>query len=502
MFTREYKKFISENRDQIRKKHIWSRYVHGVTNQRIKSFVCPDARILAIGPWAQELLEELSPVKAVGVDPHCDLEDNPPPAHIAMHRAYSELQNCNETFDYILLPFSLGFMEDIMVSLTDLQRFCHEHTRIIIIYYSKAWQPLLRLAEILGLKAKASEMNWVPPREIENLMELSDYQIVKDFMFCLMPVKIPLISGLVNKYLGNLPLVRQLGLCSIIVGRSRIAASPERKAKPEPMVSIIVPARNEEGHIDDIVRRTPDFPGGSEIIFVEGNSKDDTRGAIEKVIANNPQRNIRFFTQDGKGKKNAVLIGFAAAKGDIFLILDADMTVPPEAVPRFVNTLVSGKAEFINGSRLVYPMRGKAMRFINLLGNIFFSQAFSYLLDQPVRDTLCGTKVMWRDDYRKMLDVFKYFGNLDPFGDFDLLFGATCLNLKIVDLPIRYEERVYGETNINRWRDGATLLKIVLLGISKLKFNWLPLFPHSPTRSPLVYTKLTAPLNTSEELKS
>lgn len=486
MFTLEYVKYINNNMDLIRRKHVWSRYIHGVTNQRIKSFVQPNAKVLAIGPWAQDLLMELSPVLAVGVDPHCELEESKPPSNITLHKSFGELQDCHETFDYILLPFSLGFMEDIMVSLMDLQRFCHEHTRVIIIYYSKAWQPLIRLAEMLGLKVKETEMNWVPPKEIENLMELSDYQIVKDFMFCLMPARMPLISNLINKYLGNLPLLRRLGLFSIIVGRSRIASSPERKALQEPMVSIIIPARNEEGHIADIVRRTPDFPGGSEIIFVEGNSKDDTRGAIERVIAENPQRRIFFLTQDGKGKKNAVLKGFAAATGEIFLILDADMTVPPEAVPRFVNTLVSGKAEFINGSRLVYPMRGKAMRFVNLLGNIFFSKAFSYLLDQPVRDTLCGTKVIWRSDYQKMLDIFKYFGNLDPFGDFDLLFGATCLNLKIIDLPIRYEERVYGETNINRWRDGAILMKIVLLGISKLKFNWLPLFSHSPVRLPLI----------------
>ena len=471
--------------------HAWSQYIHSVTNQRIKSFVRPGTKVLAIGPWVEDLLKELSPILAVGVDPYCDLEESTPPSNITLHKSFGELQHYHETFDYILLPFSLGFMEDIMVSLMDLQRFCNGHTRVIIIYYSKGWQPLVRLAEMLGLKAKTSEMNWVPPEEIENLMELSDYQIIKDFMFCLMPVRIPLISNLMNKYLGNLPLLRRLDLCSIIVGRSRIASSPERKAWPEPMVSIIVPALNEEGHIADIVRRTPDFPGGSEIIFVEGNSKDDTRGAIEKVIAENPQRKILFLTQDGKGKKNADLNGFAAAMGDILLILDADMTVPPEAIPRFVNTLVSGKAEFINGSRLVYPMRGKAMRFVNLLGNIFFSKAFSYLLDQPVRDTLCGTKVMWRYDYQKMLDIFKYFGNLDPFGDFDLLFGATCLNLKIVDLPIRYEERVYGETNINRWRDGAILLKIVLLGISKLKFNWLPLFSHSPVRSPLIQIDAT-----------
>ena len=343
MFTREYKKFIIENGDAIRRKHVWSRYIHNVTKQRIKSFVRPGTKVLAIGPWIEDLLRELSPSLAVGVDPHCDLEEHEASPNILLHNSFDGLENCQETFDYILLPFSLGFMEDIMVSLMDLQKFCHEHTRIIIIYYSKGWQPLVRLAETLGLKAKASEMNWLPPKEIENLMELTDYQIIKDFMFCLMPVKIPLISNLLNKYFGNLPFLRRLGLCSIIVGRSRIAVSPERKERREPMVSIIVPARNEEGHIADIVRRTPDFPGGSEIIFVEGNSTDGTRGAIERVIADNPHRRILFLTQDGKGKKNADLKGFAAATGDILLILDADMTVPPESIPRFVNTLVSGQ---------------------------------------------------------------------------------------------------------------------------------------------------------------
>jgi glycosyltransferase involved in cell wall biosynthesis len=365
-------------------------------------------------------------------------------------------------------------MEDILESLLDLRRYCHSRTRIIITYYRRSWQPFIKLAERLGVKSKSTEMNWVPPREIENLLQLANFQIIKDFAFCLAPLRIPLLSNFVNKFVANLPLIRAMGLMSMIVARP--IGLPGNEPQRPPKLSIIVPARNESGNIPLIVKRIPEFPGGSEIIFVEGNSSDGTRQVISQVIADNPNLNIKLLVQDGRGKKNAVLKGFAAATGDILAILDADMTVPPETLPRFVKVLVEGKAEFINGSRLVYPMRGQAMRLMNLLGNIFFGKAFSYLLDQPVRDTLCGTKVMLRRDYVRMADRIRKFGNWDPFGDFDLLFGASCLDLKIVDLPVRYEERTYGDTNINRWRDGFALLKITVIGLVLIKFGWLPIY--------------------------
>jgi glycosyltransferase involved in cell wall biosynthesis len=239
-----------------------------------------------------------------------------------------------------------------------------------------------------------------------------------------------------------------------------ISARPDSSHKiaaEEPLVSVIIPARNEAGNIPQIFARTPEMGAGTELVLVEGHSRDNTFGAIEEAIANHPERRCQLFRQPGVGKGDAVRLGFSQANGDILMILDADLTVPPEDLPRFFATLVSGKAEFVNGVRLVYPMEEKAMRFINLLGNKFFSLVFSYLLGQPIKDTLCGTKALWKSEYRQIEANRVYFGDFDPFGDFDLLFGAAKLNLKILDLPIRYRERTYGETNIKRWSHGWLL---------------------------------------------
>jgi glycosyltransferase involved in cell wall biosynthesis len=210
--------------------------------------------------------------------------------------------------------------------------------------------------------------------------------------------------------------------------------------------------------------------GGTEIIFVEGHSKDDTYATIESEIRKRPQVDCKLYRQTGKGKGDAVRLGFEKANGDILMILDADLTVAPSDLPRFYEAIASGKGEFINGVRLVYPMENEAMRFFNLLGNKFFSWAFTWLLGQPTKDTLCGTKVLWRSDYARIAQNRSYFGNFDPFGDFDLLFGAAKLNLKIVEVPIRYGARRYGETNIKRWTHGWLLLRMVFFAARRIKF--------------------------------
>jgi glycosyltransferase involved in cell wall biosynthesis len=250
-----------------------------------------------------------------------------------------------------------------------------------------------------------------------------------------------------------------------------IASPAHGPVKQNPTVSVVVAARNESGHIDELMARIPEMGGGTEIVFVEGNSTDDTYAAIERAIAANPAHNAKLFKQTGKGKGDAVRKGFDAATGDILMILDADITVPPEDLPRFFDAIASGRSEFVNGVRLVYPMEEDAMRFANLVGNKFFSAAFSWLLGQPIRDTLCGTKVLWRKDYERIAHNRAYFGDFDPFGDFDLLFGAARLNLRITEVPIRYRARRYGETNIQRWRHGWLLLKMVVFAARRIKFT-------------------------------
>jgi glycosyltransferase involved in cell wall biosynthesis len=238
----------------------------------------------------------------------------------------------------------------------------------------------------------------------------------------------------------------------------------------QPSVSVIIPARNEAGNIEEIIERIPNLGCDTELVFVEGHSSDNTYETIKKIIEKNNDRKCKLYRQTGKGKGDAVRLGFKEAEGDALIILDADMTVAPEDLPRFVEALVSGKGEFINGVRLVYPMEDKAMGFFNMVGNKFSALSFSWLIGQPIKDTLCGTKALWKRDYELLARNRDYFGNFDPFGDFDLLFGAAKLSLKIVELPIRYRSRTYGDTNIDRWRHGLLLLKMVIFAARRIKF--------------------------------
>jgi glycosyltransferase involved in cell wall biosynthesis len=209
---------------------------------------------------------------------------------------------------------------------------------------------------------------------------------------------------------------------------------------------------------------------GTELIFVEGHSRDDTYATIERAIREHPERRCKLLRQTGKGKGDAVRLGFEAASGDVLMILDADLTVPPESLPRFHDALASGRGEFVNGVRLVYPMDDRAMRFLNLVANRAFSVVFTWLLGQPIKDTLCGTKVLSRENYRRIAANRSYFGEFDPFGDFDLIFGAARQTLKMVDLPIRYRERTYGTTNIQRFRHGLLLARMVAFAARRIKF--------------------------------
>ena len=184
-----------------------------------------------------------------------------------------------------------------------------------------------------------------------------------------------------------------------------------------------------------------------------------------------PHKDIHVMKQSGKGKGNAVREAFDVANGDILMILDADLTTPPEDMVKFYNALAGNHGEFINGCRLVYPMEKQAMRFLNYLANKFFGWFFTYLLGQRLKDTLCGTKVLFRKDYELIKKNRGYFGEFDPFGDFDLLFGAAKLNLKMVEVIVRYRERKYGSTQISRFSHGWLLIKMSMFAARKMKFT-------------------------------
>jgi glycosyltransferase involved in cell wall biosynthesis len=327
---------------------------------------------------------------------------------------------------------------------------------------------LIKLATLLKWRIKTPEQNWLSPEDIENLLVLAGYEVVKDDSKVLCPVYIPLVSEILNRFIAPLPFFRAMTLLHILIARPIV--SPET-VFTQPSVSVIVPARNEADNIENAVLRLPVMGPDDELIFVEGNSTDNTWEKIKEVQKKHSlTRHIIIAQQDGKGKGDAVRKGFSLATKDILMILDADLTVPPEDLPKFYNAIARGRGEFINGSRLVYPMEGQAMRFLNMVGNKFFALSFSFVLGQTIKDTLCGTKVLSRYHYSRLIVHRKYFGDFDPFGDFDLLFGAARLGLKIVEVPIGYRDRVYGNTNISRWRHGTILLRMLLYGGLRLRF--------------------------------
>jgi hypothetical protein len=371
------------------------------------------------------------------------------------------------TFDAIILSDLVNELWDVQHVLERRRRHSHDRTRIILNTYSRVWEWPLWLTKALRLAMPTLRQNWFTKEDLGGLLQLAGFEVIRTWTEILLPLPVPLLAPLANRVLVRLWPLRHLALTNFIVARPIPAMAPSHQ---QPTVSVIIAARNEAGHIKDLIERVPSMGGGTEIVFVEGHSSDDTFATIEREIAAHPDKACRLFRQSGEGKGDAVRLGFERACGDILMILDADITVPPEDLPRFYEALHSGKAEFVNGVRLVYPMEDEAMRGANFLGNKFFSLAFSWLLGQPIKDTLCGTKVLRKTDYERIAAGRQYFGRLDPFGDFDLIFGAAKAQLKILDLPIRYRQRRYGTTNIQRWRHGWLLLRMVVLAARRLKF--------------------------------
>jgi len=469
------KKAIRERFDRLAAtRETWtrkSRYYYD-DQRRYFRFLVPDGlRLLEIGSGLGDLLASLKPSRGVGIDfsDAMTAEARRRHPHLEFRTADAETLELDEPFDIIILADVVGHLLDVETVLRRLRRCCAPHTRLIISYYNFLWEPVLKLAERVGLKMPQQHQNWLAPDDLSNLLHLAGYEVVKTERRLLLPKWFPLLSTVANRFLAFLPGFRSACLCQYLVARpvgSRREASGEGT---EYSVSVVIPCRNERGNIEPAVRRLPYFGSRQEIIFVEGHSSDGTTEEIERVRHAYPDRNIRMLVQEGRGKGDAVRLGFAQATGDILMILDADLTMPPEDLPKFYEAIAGGKGEFINGCRLVYPMEDQAMRMLNLFGNKFFSMAFSWLLNQRIKDTLCGTKVLFREDYLRIAANRAYFGDFDPFGDFDLLFGASKLNLKILEVPIRYQDRAYGTTNIHRFAHGWLLLQMTVYGFFRLK---------------------------------
>jgi SAM-dependent methyltransferase len=451
----------------------WSAYYHDRLEKIYSTLVAPGQRVLELGCGRGDLLAAVKPSHGLGIDLSGEMIARAARQHPSLtfqQGDVHDLANVEGPFDVIILSDVINDLWDVQTAFAEVRRLSVPRTRVIMNFYSRLWEMPLGAASALKMTRRVLNQNWLTLEDTTNLLFLSDLEIVRSWEEVLWPMRTPLLGGFANRYLAKLWPFKYLALSNFVIARPLPEKTRAMTGPSAPTVTVVVPARNEAGNIANAFARTPVMGGGTELIFVEGNSKDDTYETIQREIAAHPEWDSRVFKQTGKGKGDAVRLGYAHAKGDILMILDADLTMPPEDLPRFYEALVSGKAEFANGVRLVYPQEKEAMRFFNLIGNKFFSLAFSWLLGQPIKDTLCGTKVMWREDYERVAANRAYFGDFDPFGDFDLLFGAAKLGLKIVDVPIRYRERTYGETNIQRWSHGMLLLRMVVFAARRIKF--------------------------------
>jgi SAM-dependent methyltransferase len=428
----------------------------------------PGSSVLEIGCGDGGLLAEIRAERRVGLDlserrieqarqsvPGCEF-----------HVGSGELLDLEEKFDVIILSETVNEAADVQVLLQRLLAVSHPQTRLLLNFFNNLFQPLSALATLVGARGHHLPANWLSTSDVKGLLGISGWETVTTNHRILFPFQVPGVDFLLNRCLA--PLFPPLCITIFCTARPKPAfAGPLPK---QLSVSVLIPARNEEGNIEAAVLRTPDLGSGTELIFVEGHSSDGTWAEIQRVAAAYPEKKITCLRQRGEGKGDAVREGFAAAMGDILMILDADLTVQPEELPKFYDAIASGQSEFANGVRLVYPMERESMRFLNLCANKAFGMIFSWMLGQPVKDTLCGTKVLLRSDYLRLAAGRSYFGEFDPFGDFDLLFGAGKLGLRITEIPIRYRERTYGSTNIRRWHHGTLLLRMVVVAARKLKF--------------------------------
>ena len=424
-------------------------------------------RVLELGCGHGDLLAALRPAYGVGIDfsSSAILAAKARHPHLNFIEMDTQHLKLDETFDYIICSDLVNELWDVQAVFASLGPLCHPQTRLLLNLHSNLWQSPRQLATKMGIARPQMIQNWLTPEDTANLLYLADFEVVRTSSEVLWPVRTPLWDSFCNRVLVKMWPCSFFGLTNLFIARPK----PKRPL-PESIVSVIVPARDEAGNIQAIFDRIPDMGRGTELIFVEGGSTDSTYETIQREMKLRERPLTQLLRQTGKGKGDAVRLGFANATGDVLMILDSDLTVAPEDLPRFYEAWRMGKGDFINGVRMVYPMEERAMRFLNLVGNKFFSLAFSYLLGQKVKDTACGTKVLSKADYGPIVKNRTYFGDFDRFGDWDLLFGAAKFNLKIVDLPIRYRERVYGESKMQRWHIGILLLRMVMVGLRKLKF--------------------------------
>jgi glycosyltransferase involved in cell wall biosynthesis/ubiquinone/menaquinone biosynthesis C-methylase UbiE len=470
-----------------------SGYYHRHLEATVRSIVPPHSKVLELASGTGNLLASLQPSRGLGIDLSPQsvriAQGNHPELEFVVGDAES-FELPGEKFDYVIASDLVGELEDIAAMLDCVRSVSHENTRLILTFHNPALEGVLRVSQRLGLSMVPARQNWVGRLTMQTLLGLADYHVDAVRHSMLMPKHVPLVAEFLNGSLSGRRAFRYIDLVNVIVARPEM---PRPQAESL-SVTVLIPCRNEIGNIEPAVERMPEMGSHTEILFVDGHSTDGTKEKIEEVIEKyGGLRDIKLLLQvpdadysrpkadpDAPtvmlrlGKGDAVRKGFDVAQGEVLMILDADLTVPPEDLPRFLDPIAKGKADFINGTRLVYPMEDRAMKFVNYLGNWFFSVLFTWLLEQPIRDTLCGTKAVRRSDYQRIKAGRAHFGEFDPFGDFDLLFGAARSGLRITEVPVRYRRRVAGVSKVRVSQHGWLLAAMSLVGFRRLKLErWL-----------------------------
>lgn len=454
-----------------------NRYYYGLLGHLLRFLIEPGKRVLSVRCSTGLLLTAVQPAEGVGVEICPEIIEVAKRRHpeFAYHLAFPDtdeflacFQESQKPFDYIIFD-EIDDTVDVQRALQNLRNLCDRHTRLIITTYNHLWEPLVTLAELLGMKVPRVEQNWLSGADVHNLLSLSRYELLCSRRIVLCPKYIPVVCTFLNRFCARLPALNRL--CMTEAHVARILPAPiDRETLT---VSVIVPCKDERGNVENAVRRIPELGGKTEIIFCDDKSADGTPEEVRRMQALYPERDIRLEFGPGISKSKNVWTGFDAATGDILMILDADLTTMPEELPYFIDAIASGAAEFVNGSRLIYPVPRAAMKGVNMLGNKLFSLAFSYLLNQRVKDTLCGTKVLWRRDWERMKLFRGRWGIEDRWGDYELLFGASKLNLRITDLPVHYQERIYGTTKMTKvFHNGLIMLRMCWHGFLKLKLGY------------------------------
>ena len=453
-----------------------NRYYYELLNRLFRFLIEPKKKVLSVRCGTGNLLAVVEPSNGKGVEICHEIvaiaQQRNPSFEFAVafpdKEEFQQVFRSDEKFDYILFN-DVGDTVDVLQALRNLRPLCHRHTRVLITTYNHLWEPFVTFAEWVGMKVPRTEQNWLSTTDIRNLLKLAGFEALETHRIVLLPKYLPLLSGFLNRFCARLPFVSKLCMTQVVVARMiPPPVSPEKLS-----VSVVIPCKNEKGNIEDAVRRIPRLAGRTELIFSDDQSTDGTAEEVLRVQTLYPQKNIHLEHGPGVCKSRNVWTGFDAATGDILMILDADLTTIPEELPYFIEVIVSGQAEFVNGSRLVYPVPKGAMNGANMLGNKSFSVAFTYLLGQRVKDTLCGTKVLWRSDWERIKPMLGSWGTEDRWGDYELLFGAAKLNLKILDLPVHYQERIHGSTKMTKvFRNGLVMLKMCWHGFLKLKLGY------------------------------